>query len=578
MLRSNPNPTEDKKLEAPQAPPPPVQVLDAIAFEGRFERNEIDLVSFNYNETPENVAAAIKKVSLREKLSLMAANTISSLGLGLGSTIGILLKFSAPLAIGGAGLAIATEVMIGLSTGAGLLAIGLAFFVHKFYTKEAIKNAGILLSQIEGLDKKIDRRAGQILGRFQQSFAMLLQMTLALEQLKRHREQSNPQSLPTPTEKEIRARIDNYIDFLVKDPSHPNFNKIKDDEIAEENEKREAQIRKALERQYHIRNKLNQACTQILNDPTISPKDYARLAKDYAATNTQSIRDACFPPLRFIAAKTKLPNILTKPAVGLSFLGTFSGTIGLSYTSIGLITAFTVLPIAFPPLYIILGLAFVIATFTAYNVYHAKKIEAQRNIDKRNRQKHLSYFYDSNKLLKDRYTEELTQYNSYQPEIVHTQPSPKPQPSPEFKRQPSAAENELSLLQKRATDFNPSSNQDLTISTAGEDLRFNDPSQLTNLNHNKVDVTQTPQQLPEPSPPPEEVKRVEQTIPSVTTPGLSMFSNRLDFVPSSTQDLPRAANLENEDLRFNDPSQLTKLNTATANANLFPVKTHLSKL
>lgn len=527
---------------------PPIQVLDAIEFEERFKRNEIDLVSFNFNETPENIAAAVKKVPLKEKLSIIATNTISSLGLALGSTIGILLKFTLPTAIGGAGLVIETAVMGWLSGGAGLLAFGLAFFVHKFYTKESIKNTGILISQIKGLDKKIDRRAAQILARFQQSFAMLLQMKLTLEQLKRNRERSNPHSVASSTENELQARIDNYIDFLVKDPNHPNFNKIKDDEIHEEEEKREPQIRKALERQYHIRNRLREACNTIFlfQDDTMGSKDFARLAKDYVSTHQKGIRNYCFPPLRFIATKTKLPSILSKPTVGLSFLGTFSGTIGLSYTSISLMTAFTVLPIAFPPLYLILGLAFVIAGFTAYNVYQTKKIEAQRNIDKKNRQKHLSYYYDANKLLKDRYTEELTQYNSYQTELIYPQQSPTPQPSPEFKKHADLTQTRQSICQNRPVDYASSSTNDLRVSPS-EDIRFND---LWQLKPRDVKSSE-PDAIPL-----EEVKRDGQNIPSITTPGLSVFSHRNSDFSTSNPNLPCMITTTDEDLRFNDKTQL----------------------
>ena len=58
--------TEDSKL---QVPPPPIQVLDAITFEERFENNEVELISFNFTETRNNKKSP-QKISLKKNSPL----------------------------------------------------------------------------------------------------------------------------------------------------------------------------------------------------------------------------------------------------------------------------------------------------------------------------------------------------------------------------------------------------------------------------------------------------------------------------------------------------------------------------
>jgi cell division protein FtsL len=477
MLRLEPI-LENQELETKETPPattPSVQLLDPISFEKEFQEGKAELVNFNFIETPETLARVARLVPSSEKRHIMATYTISSLGLGLSCTIGILLKFTTPLAFGGAAFTIATGTMIGLTAGGGLLAIGLAFFVHKFYTKEAIKNMGILLSQLEQLDIKIKERASRIIQYNNESFSMLLQMKLASEQLKFKREQLNPLSSPSPTEKQIEARIDNYINFLVKHPAHPNFNQINDCQL------RENEINGAHDRQQNIRAKLTEACTEILSNKT-TVENFAKASENYTSHHTDDIR-SCFPSLAYVAPKTKLPTIINKPAVGFAFLGSFSGTVGLSYLSLAVITAFATLPMAFPALYLIIPLAFAVATSVAYTVYKTKNLEAERNTDKKNKQKQLSYYYRNTRLQERRLHQETRAYCNYEAEVISSQLSPKTNQPTVVKRIPSfpnLTESGLSMFSNNVLDFNASSNHDLkSIPMEDEDLSFRDPSQFT---------------------------------------------------------------------------------------------------
>lgn len=566
MLRSNP--PEEKKSSAPQTPPPPIQILDAEAFEERYEAGEIELVdSFSSHAkpattptpttTPPTVKPAKKAISLKEKIYILTSSVIPAIGFGLGNTIAVLLKFVAPVAVvGGAGLTISTGLMIGLTGGFGLFALGLVAMMYHSSTKQAIEKIEQFNSQLQRLQEGIEKRAAQILNDFNNAFAMLLEMKLALEQLKRRREALDPDSFPSATEITIQRRINSYINFLVQHQDHPNFQKI-DEKFRDE------AIAGARQRQINIRIRLSEACDEILNDPTVHPKDFGQQAKAYALKlrEDKTFRDDCFPSLHLIAPKAKRPpfiNISLKEFL-TSFFGAFGGIFGLPFLTIGLIGTFSVIPMAFPPLYPILALGIAYGLYNVYRVNDTKKLDAERNAEKLNKQKHLAYYYDSHKLLKDRLTTELEQYIEYQPDVIASQFSPKPQPSPEFKRQPGTT-----LLPNGAVDYLPSSNQKLTTSLAGEDLRFNALSQLIGPTSNPVQ-----QPLAEPAPSSEETKN---ETPSITTPGLSIFSSsssrNLSF-SSSNQNLIGMEKLrKKEDLRFNAASQLTELtpNTQTASA------------
>lgn len=443
-----------------QTPTPPIQALDMIDFEKKLKKSK--LVSL---EKPDNMPDAIKKVKKREKINIMATNTLSSLGLGLGCTIGILLKFVAPLAFGGAAFVIAAPVMISLTCGAGLLALGLAFLVHKFGTKKAIEDIATTIYQNKLCKAKM-REEGEVLTKkIEESFTMLLTMKLALERLKRAREKVYPNSIPATTERKLEACINEYINFLVHDPNHPNV------KLIEDIHDREKEIQLITDRQKNIRRKLNEACTLILNHTT-TIKDYVE-TKD----NAKEIID-CYPSLHLVAHKATVPPIISKPVVGFAFLGAFSGAFGLSYFSIALVTTFTVIPMAFPPLYAIIGLSILVATWNSYTVYQTKKREAYRNTKLENRQIHLSYYEKNDKLLQDRYCRELEHYSNYQPDIireleVYSSATPdvtRKQITPIVSQTRQAFYNEIK--------FNPSSQYDLPSLVKEEELRFNDPSQL----------------------------------------------------------------------------------------------------
>lgn len=581
MLRSNLF-EEEKELPTPQTPPPSVQILDAVAFEELYEAGKIELFdpspSSKITERPVPTATKLvkKAISLKEKIYILTSSFIPAIGFGLGNTLAVLIKFVAPVAgVGGAGLYISNAVMIGLTGGFGLIALGLMGMMYYSSYKDATKKLETFNHQLERLQEEIDLKAAKILNDFNKAFAMLLKMKLALEQLKRTREALDPYSFPSHTETVIQKRINSYIDFLAQNQNHPNFQKIQD-------EFRHDEIEGARQRQINLRNKLYEASEKILNDTTISVKDYANRAEEYVnelknkkifengkvvltkegkeLTEDKVLRDSCFPSLHFVAPKAKRPpfiNINLKEFF-TAFGSAFGPIFGLPFLTIAIIGVFTTIPMAFPPLWPILALGVVYGMYNVYRVNDIKKLDAERNVEKLNKQKHLAYFhYSHNKLLKDRLHTELEEYTKYQYDVIATQfSSPKPQPSPEFKKHPTAG---LTLSQKPAVDYTPSSDQDLKISTAGEDLRFNDPSQLTGLTTNNP----TPSLRPTSSS--EEVKR---PIPrSITTPGFSVFSsssNRNPDFSSSSQDLPGLEKLKDEDLRFNDPSQLTNVSLKQA--------------
>ncbi len=433
----------------------PVQALDPVDFELRFKKKLDD-------------SKAIEPVPLRERSYIITTYTISSLGLGLGCTIGPLLKFVAPLAIGGAGLKIATLVMAGLVGGAGLLAVALAFVVHKRYTKEAIEKAGKQLKQISDNNDELAKRSLMIDECLYQAFSMLLYMKYASEKLKRARLLLDPASSPSPTEDMIEKRINNYINFLVIDPNHPHLQQIKDDE------RRRKSIGNATDRQETIRDRLMEACDQLLKGKTT--------VKNYQDTHIVEIRD-CFPSLRLTASRAKTPTVMNKPAIGFSFLGTFSGVMGLSYTAITLISLFTTMTITFPPLYPILALSFTVATITAYTAYKAKKEEAIRMAQISNQEKQLAYYTEVQQSLKDQYTKELQHYAKYQPEVLRNNKTlSRSKSMSELKRVPSVR-NGLSLFNETA-NFDPTSNHDIPSleriadTLPEEDLTFEDPSEV----------------------------------------------------------------------------------------------------
>ncbi len=530
-----PSPLEGKELPAPQTPPPPIQILDAIAFEELYKAKKIELFDHSSSEPvttakaesepvttakPETAVKPVKKViSLKEKIYILTSSIIPAIGFGLGNTIAVLLKFVAPIAVvGGAGLAISTGLMIGLTGGFGFLALGLVFMMYHNSIKDAIKKIDLFNNQLERLQDEINLKAVKILKDFNNAFAMLLKMKLALEQLKRTRKTSG-----SDKETIIERRIDSYINFLVQHPDHPNFQKIQDAKLRKE------EIEGADKRQKKIRDKLDEISKEILNDNTVSVNDYIQRAEDYAEKLKEDkiFRDNCFPSFHFVAPKAKLPpfiNINLKEFL-TAFFGAFGGIFGLPFLTITLIGTFTVIPMAFPPLYPILALGIVYGMYNVYRINDTKKLEAERNVEKLNMQKHLAYYhYSHNKLLRDRLTTELNQYTRYQRDVIATEFSPKLQSSPEFKKPPIT---EPASLQSKAVDYIPSSDEKLTISTAGEDLSFNEP-------------------LPKPA-------------PSITTPGFSVFSSssrNLSF-SSSNQNLPSMEKLEAEDLRFDAPPQLS---------------------
>ncbi|MDA8561979.1 hypothetical protein N9L02_02560, partial [Gammaproteobacteria bacterium] len=348
-----------------------LQALDTIGFENEFKKGEIELVSFKIKETKDLVEEAIKKVKFSEKCKIWLNSTLSSLGFGIGWTIGYLNKFTSPMMSGGAGIVLSHPVYIGLMIGCGLLALTIAFFVHKYYTKPTIKNVAMLQHTLIHYQNKIEKKSKRISDDLVNYFGMLANMKLTLEKIKRNRLQKDSASSPSNIEEKIQSRIDEYINFLVNDPNHPNLQLIK-----AKNEKDEA-IERAKQRQINIRDQLDDACKYI-------SKNNSKIKK-YILLKKEKIIKNCFPSLKLIAPKTKEPVVIKKPTIGFSFLGAFSGTMGLSYLVFGLLKSFAGLSVVtFPPILIFFAIAIPVAAGITYSVYKTKKLEAERNTELKN--------------------------------------------------------------------------------------------------------------------------------------------------------------------------------------------------
>lgn len=450
-----------------------LQALDTIEFESEFKQGKIDLITFKVSDNPQIIQQAIDDVPAHEKRHIKAIYYLSSIGTGLSCTIGIMMKFSAPIVVGGAGIVIAMPILIGLTAGCGIIALALAYYVRKIWVTKEIRNSGLLLKEIEHNDEKIIEQGLKIERELKQSFTMLLRMQLALENLKRTREQVSSISTPSLGEEQLKKRIDDYIDFLVTNPHHPNFSSI------ESPKRRLAAMDRATERQVTIRHRLQEACELIQSGQTT--------LKNYIKKNPAEIR-ACFPSLHLIAPKIKLSisDIVLKPEFGLSFLGGFTGTFGLSYSMLGIISAFFVLPMLFPPLYVILPIAFIGACYIAHSMYKIKKVEEERKTFSKNQQKYIAYLHRADNLLSNRYTKELEHYTDDQSDTVTRTTTRSPSRTPplsnpvmDSKSEIDISKSGLSFLETIGQTRSSTPDQPSLIQT--EDLRFNDPSQLTEI-------------------------------------------------------------------------------------------------
>lgn len=416
-----------------------IQALDTIEFECEYQQNKVELVRFNLDNQPGDVKNAIAKVPPNEKRIISATYILSSIGTGLGSTIGMMTRFSAPIAIGGAGLTIGASLMVGLTAGCGIIALCLAYFVRKYYTKEAFKKVGLLREQIDHYDTKLCEKAIKVEHDLNKAFAMLLKMKCELNILRKIREEQN---LVQSSDKEetLEMKINYYINFLVIDPEHPNLNLIEDYQ-----KKREATER-AIVRQDKIRLRLNEACNLIETKKTTIDK--------YIKYHPCEVR-RCFPSLHLVAPKikTSLRDILFTPSVGLTILGGFTGSVGLSYSMLGIISMFTVISMSFPPLYPILGIGFIGSFIMGCAVYKIKKTENKRKAHLKNQQKYLAYLTRADKLLTERYTHELEDYVQYktipkepEPTSLASSPSSTPPIIPILERKPAERDLALSLF------------------------------------------------------------------------------------------------------------------------------------
>lgn len=91
-----------------------------------------------------------QKITKKSKFARLTANIIAPIGFGFGLTSGLLLKLSTPVASGGLGIAtVSSGIFIGLTCGAGALALLVGGFCCYHFYKKSIKESVEQLKRLE---------------------------------------------------------------------------------------------------------------------------------------------------------------------------------------------------------------------------------------------------------------------------------------------------------------------------------------------------------------------------------------------------------------------------------------------
>lgn len=305
-------------------------------------------------QSEKDLENTLNKVPSKERRYITIMNITAPLGLGVSATLTILLRFMAPLAAGGAALAVSIPVFMGLAIGGTLLALCIGFAVHKFFTKEAIKDIASQIKQIEEYNQAIIAKKTLVDEKKCESFEKLAMM-------KRHGLN------PTELQKQIH--------YFVGNPDHISLL-----QIPHQQEQKEA-IKRTIQRQTAIKTLLDEALASQIPIET------------FIQTNKDSIL-ACFPSTGHM---TKDPSNLpiAKPTLIASTFG-FTGTFSLSFTSMAIITGLTTVTVTFPPVFIVLALSAVVSAIVGYAVYQNRLNNAKRSSEINYQRKTLDYLKETN--------------------------------------------------------------------------------------------------------------------------------------------------------------------------------------
>lgn len=332
--------------------------------------------------------AAIK-IPLKMKIAIYLPFCISALAAALSCSSGLVIRFGVIKAAAGAGFTIATNLLIVLTAVAAVVAMSVLYLFYMVVVKKTVNETTTSLTQIDTHTKEIENTSKTIQENLKQTFAMLINMNLALAKLRTARQSPNKKLTPpppTPVEEELASRIDQYIEFLAL---YPNANL----EAVEEKHREEA-LRKIT----NLKKKLNSACNNISEKQTLE-----KCAETFAMISF---------PHTWREAPMKQPVAIDKRAlarsVTLGFLTPLGSIVGFSYTTTRFVLLYTITiaNLAIPPIAVIFTVAFVVATIMAIAVYKSKRFDAEKKAEATHLQEKSNYLTKAHTCLEERMKEE----------------------------------------------------------------------------------------------------------------------------------------------------------------------------